>query len=291
MSGKKVAVVTGSNKGIGLAIVTSLCKQFDGDVILAARDEGRGLEAVEGLKKEGLNTKFQLLDITNMESIKKFKEAMASSYEGIDVLVNNAGMAFKQAATDPFHIQAKVTNETNYFGTLNLCKELFPLLRKGARVVNISSCCGFLKTRINGKEPQATELKARLASPDLTVEELTDMVNSFIELTKSGTHKEHGWPNSAYDVSKVAVSALSRIQQREFDTSRPQDDIIVNHVHPGYVDTDMTSHKGPLSPEQGAMAATWLALLPPNTKSPKGDFIWYDKTIVDWVNGPAPSAY
>jgi len=290
MSGKKVAVVTGSNKGIGLAIVTALCKQFEGDVVLAARDEGRGLEAVEELKKMGLDPKFQALDITNMDSIKKFKDAMAATYGGIDVLVNNAGMAFKNAAPDPFHVQAQVTNETNYFGTLNFCNVVFPLLRKGARVVNISSCCGFLN-RIKGEEPKASELRAKLASPDLTEEELTGLVNSFIELTKSGKHGEHGWPNSAYDVSKVAVSALSRIQQRELNASRPQDDIVVNHVHPGYVDTDMTSHKGVLSPEQGAAAATWLALLPPNTTSPKGDYIWHDKTIVDWVNGPAPSAY
>jgi len=49
--GKRVAVVTGSNKGIGFAIVKALCSQFDGDVILAARDEGRGADAVEKLKK------------------------------------------------------------------------------------------------------------------------------------------------------------------------------------------------------------------------------------------------
>jgi len=290
MSGRKVAVVTGSNKGIGFAIVQALCKEFDGDVYLTARDEGRGLEAVEGLKKEGLDPKFHALDITSMDSIKKFKEDMASTHGGIDVLVNNAGMAFKNSATDPFHVQAEETNKTNYFGTMDFCNAVFPLLRKGARVVNISSCCGFLP-KIRGKEPMATELRAKLASKDLTQDELSSLINKFIELTKSDTHFENGWPNSAYDVSKVAVSALSRIQQRELNSSRPEDDIIVNHVHPGYVDTDMTSHKGPLKPEEGAKAATWLALLPPNTQSPKGDYIWHDKTIVDWVNGPTPSAY
>ena len=46
----KVAVVTGSNKGIGFAIVRALCKKFDGDVYLTSRDEGRGKDAVETLK-------------------------------------------------------------------------------------------------------------------------------------------------------------------------------------------------------------------------------------------------
>ncbi len=40
----------------------------------------------------------------------------------------------------------------------------------------------------------------------------------------------------------------------------------------------------------GAIAPSWLALLPPNVEKPKGGYIWFDKTIVDWVNGPVPSA-
>jgi carbonyl reductase 1 len=108
-------------------------------------------------------------------------------------------------------------------------------------------------------------------------------------LTKEGNHVEHGWSNSAYNVSKVAVTALTRIQQRELDASRGGDDIIVNCVHPGWVSTDMT--KGPLTPDEGAVAATWLALLPPNVDSPRGGYIWHDKTIVNWVEGPLPSDY
>ncbi len=54
----------------------------------------------------------------------------------------------------------------------------------------------------------------------------------------------------------------------------------------------MTSHKGHLSIDQGAVAPTWLALLPANdTANPKGGYVWLDKTIVDWVNGPDPGAY
>ena len=47
----KVAVVTGSNKGIGLAIVKGLVAKFEGDVYLTSRSEERGLAAVEQLKK------------------------------------------------------------------------------------------------------------------------------------------------------------------------------------------------------------------------------------------------
>lgn len=104
-----------------------------------------------------------------------------------------------------------------------------------------------------------------------------------------GTHRSCGWPNSSYVVSKVAVSALTRIQQRRFDVERPEDDMVVNSVHPGYVVTDMTGKKGNFSPERGAQVLVWCALLGPKILKPRGDYVWHDNTIVDWVNGPMPS--
>lgn len=67
---------------------------------------------------------------------------------------------------------------------------------------------------------------------------------------QTGEHQNLGWPNSAYSTSKIGISALTRIQQRAFDDDL-REDIIVNACHPGYVDTDMTSHKGLLTIEEG----------------------------------------
>ncbi len=67
----KLAVVTGSNRGIGFEIVRGLAKEFDGDVLLTARDEVKGNEALQQLKEEGVEgVKFHQLDITDEESIK-----------------------------------------------------------------------------------------------------------------------------------------------------------------------------------------------------------------------------
>lgn len=68
---------------------------------------------------------------------------------------------------------------------------------------------------------------------------------------------KEGWGDSCYVVSKVGVSALSIAQQKVFDQESPSRNIAVNHVHPGYVDTDMTSHKGPLTIEQGAKSTLY----------------------------------
>ena len=244
----KVAVVTGSNKGIGFAIVRALCKKFDGDVYLTSRDEGRGKDAVEALKKEGLNPKFHILDIGNEETVVNLRDFLKEKYGGIDVLVNNAGIAFKQGATESMGVQAEVTLGTNYWANKRTCEILFPILNPGARVVNVSSSLGFLG-RIgakSGDKAKAEELRSILGSPDLSVETLDGLMKNFVETAKAGTHGDHGWPDSTYVVSKIGWSALSRIQHRMLEDD-PRRDIVVTHVHPGYVDTDMSSHRGTLT--------------------------------------------
>jgi len=272
---KRVAVVTGSNKGIGLAIVRALCKEFDGDVFLTSRDEGRGKEAVECLNKEGLNPKFHQLDINDHDSIVRLGNFLKQNYDGLDCLVNNAGIAFKAAATEPFSEQAEVTNKTNYFATLDACQVLFPLLRPHARVSNVSS---FVSQMSLGKCSDA--MKKRFTDPTIKMEELTSLIKEFISAAKDGSHQQKGFSNSAYGMSKVGVTVMSIIQQRELDEAG-KDDIVVNACCPGYVDTDMTSHKGKKTPDQGAETPVYLALLPPNIESPRGKFL-SEKKISEW---------
>ena len=204
----KVAIVTGGNKGIGFAIVKGLAKVFDGDVFLTARNVERGMAAIKALEQENIKAKFHQLDIDNPESNAKIAAFMKENYGGIDILVNNAAIAFKSAATEPFGLQAKVTIATNYFSVKNTCEHLFPLLKSGARVVNVSSSAGFL-IRIQDKS-----LKQKFANENLTYEELDGLMNDFIESAQNGSHAQKGWPNSTYVVSKVGLSAMSRMQQR-----------------------------------------------------------------------------
>lgn len=63
--------------------------------ILLARDQTRGQEAVAELEKEGLHPKFHQLDIDNQDSIKSLCQFLVDTYGGLDVLVNNAGIAYK----------------------------------------------------------------------------------------------------------------------------------------------------------------------------------------------------
>lgn len=203
----KVAIVTGANKGIGFAIVRGLCKRFDGVVYLTSRDIARGKTAVEELEKEGLKPKFHQLDITDKKSLQVFRDYMKKNYDGIDILVNNAAIAFKNNATEPAAVQAEQTLFINYFSLISTCDTLFPLLKNGARVVNVSSSAGHL-SRIPSKE-----LRSKISDPNLTIPALSKLMQSYIDAAKQGT-QAGDWGNSSYVVSKVGVTALTMIQQR-----------------------------------------------------------------------------
>ncbi|CAO2632429.1 Carbonyl reductase [NADPH] 1, partial [Lemmus lemmus] len=202
----RVALVTGGNKGIGFAITRDLCRKFSGDVVLTARDEGRGKAAVQQLKAEGLNPRFHQLDIDDLQSIRALQDFLLKEYGGLDVLVNNAGIAFKNADPTPFHIQAEVTMKTNFFGTQDVCTELLPLMKPQGRVVNVSSMESF-----RALKNSSPELQQKFRSDTITEEELVGLMNKFVEDTKKGVHEKEGWPRSAYGVSKIGVTVLSRI--------------------------------------------------------------------------------
>lgn len=233
------------------------------------------MKAIKQLEEQGLKPKFHQLDITDDNSISTFYNYLEQKYKGLDILVNNAAIAFKMDAKEPFSIQAAETLKINYFGLRKVCSKLYPLLKPHARVVHVSSSSGHLSLI-----PSET-LRNRFLNPNLTEEELDNIMHEFVDAAKTNTHLEKGWANSAYVVSKVGVSALARVHQKIFDSDSRQD-LVVNAVHPGYVATDMTSHRGTLTPDQGAEAPVFCALLPENTNI-KGKYIWYDKSLVDWT--------
>ncbi|KAB0804809.1 hypothetical protein PPYR_01779 [Photinus pyralis] len=117
MQNERVAVVTGGNKGIGYGIVQGLCEKFNGRVYLTCRDEKRGNDSVNQLRQMGFNPLFHQLDINDEKSVQRFRDHIKTVEGGIDVLVNNAGIAFMSNSPDLKGIEAEATIVTNFFGT------------------------------------------------------------------------------------------------------------------------------------------------------------------------------
>lgn len=225
---KKVALVTGGNKGIGLETVRQLAaKGFT--VLLGARDIEKGETAAAALRKEGLDVRAVKIDVANPAHYKELVALIAKDYGKLDVLINNAGVMLensggkREASTIPIDTVRK-TFDTNVFGTIELTQALLPLIRKSSagRIVNLSSILGSLT------------LHATKGSPIYDAKQL------------------------AYDMSKTALNAFTIHLAYELAKTP----IKVNSAHPGWVKTEMGGANAPLEIKEGAETSVWLATLP-----------------------------
>mmetsp|Transcript_29799 Transcript_29799/g.79223 ORF Transcript_29799/g.79223 Transcript_29799/m.79223 type:complete len:289 (-) Transcript_29799:130-996(-) len=258
-----LAIVTGANKGIGFHIAHQLLAAGL-RVVLACRNVDLGQQAAKSIGGE-----CEQVDISSPASIDDFVRTFTTKYGRLDVLVNNAAIAFKGSDPTPHADQVEPTLGPNFYGTVALTDALLPLLRQSAapRIVNVASKSGRL-------EQIRVDLQNAFVSTDLDRSALFTLVKKYADDVKAGRHKMEGWGNSNYGFSKLAVIAYTKMVAREEgDTMR------VNSCCPGYCDTDMTSHGGTTPPEVGARTATKLALLPNN--GPTGEF-WQHEQQSRW---------
>jgi NAD(P)-dependent dehydrogenase (short-subunit alcohol dehydrogenase family) len=219
---KKVALITGANKGIGLEIARQLA-QRGYIALIGARQAQLGQRAVDQLLAEGLEALFVSLDVTDTQSIDRAAQFIKQGYGRLDVLINNAAIAIDNAPPSQLDIDIlRRTYETNVFGVFAVTKAMLPLLRNASagRIVNMSSGAGSLT------------------------------------ITSQADWKPQ-WNTLAYNSSKSAVNALTV----HFATELRHTSIKVNAVNPGYVATDM-SPQGDRTVQQGAIAPVHLATLP-----------------------------
>jgi NAD(P)-dependent dehydrogenase (short-subunit alcohol dehydrogenase family) len=146
----KTALVTGANKGIGLAIAQGL-GALGFTVAVGARDDVRRAEAVERLRAGGADAFGVALDVTSDDSVAAAAATIERTTGRLDVLVNNAGIAGRTdgGAQDPTTLDLDVVRtvlETNVFGVVRVTNAMLPLLRRAAspRIVNMSTNMGSL---------------------------------------------------------------------------------------------------------------------------------------------------
>ena len=148
MPAKRIAIVTGGNRGLGREIARQLMKA-DVFVVVGARDKARCDAALEALRKEGPNVDAFPLDVTDTRMVKRFVEQVDKQHGAPSILVNNAGIYPESTSARVVDTPTSVwreTFETNLFGAVRMCREVVPLMKKVryGRVVNISSGLGQL---------------------------------------------------------------------------------------------------------------------------------------------------
>lgn len=240
---KKIALVTGANRGIGFESAKQLAeKGFH--VLIGSRDAAAGEAAAEVIRSSGGEASVVRIDVSDRSSIETAVSAIKSNYGRLDVLINNAALLLDigQQPTEVLDDDHRATFEVNYFGPFYLTQLLSPLLTASpaGRVVNMSTTVASLD---------------QLADPDSPARE--DIC-------------------PAYQASKAALNVLTLVFAKQFtDTGTPAK---ANSCCPGWVMTDM-GHEDlpdygegvkPKTPAEGADTPVWLATLPDD--GPTGGF-------------------
>jgi NAD(P)-dependent dehydrogenase (short-subunit alcohol dehydrogenase family) len=232
----KIAIVTGSNTGIGKATAVGLAKA-GAQVVIAVRDTAKGDAArAEIVAETGNESTLVLpLDLGDFASIRSFVAAFSKRFDRLDVLVNNAGVTMRERTTTKDGFES--TFGVNHLGTALLTRELLPLLEKSApsRVVIVSSDLHY-----RGK---------------MQWDDLQQTKGSFRGL-------------AAYNQSKLANVLFSNALAKRLEGKG----VTVNALHPGVVATDLlrgypkavaaVAKLFMLTPERGAACSLYVATSP-----------------------------
>jgi NAD(P)-dependent dehydrogenase (short-subunit alcohol dehydrogenase family) len=236
MTERKIALITGANKGIGLETARQLAEQ-NIIVLIGARDLKKGEPAAKQLRDEDFEAHPIQIDVDDTESIGKAAAQVERDYGRLDILINNAGVMLddpkKKVSEQSLEIWRQ-TFDTNLFGLIATTQAFLPLLRKSeaGRIVNLSSILGSITYHAT---PGAPTYDFKVAP--------------------------------AYDVSKAAVNAYTVHLAYELKDSK----IKVNAAHPGWVKTDMGGEGANMEIVDGAKTSVALATIDEN--GPNGAYL------------------
>ena len=252
-AGKRIALVTGANRGLGFELCRQLAAQ-DVTVLMGARSAESGEKAADELGSEdqdkGRDVHFIQLDVSDDASIVSAASQIADQYGRLDILVNNAAILtdLNQQPTEVSDETLKANFDVNFFGAWKLTRELAPLIKAASgRVLNMST--------------QVARL-SQLADPDSPL-------------------KDDICP--AYQASKIALNAMTVLFAKEFS----EHDACVNSVCPGWVLSDRGQEDlpdygyaaRPMTPEEAVYLYLWL--LGPGDDVPTGGF-FTGRERVEW---------
>lgn len=228
MSGK-VAVVTGGNQGLGLALVKGLAARMGsgGTVYLGARNIERGDAAVRSLPTDGAKIETLLIDVTDDTAVRDAANVLSERHGGVDIVISNA--AARMLKGDAFPDIVRGFADTNNGGQRRMTNLFVPILKDGGTFLAVASSFGSL-TKLT------PELWPRFDTESATLDDIDQSIAGWVNAVESGAAANDGWPEWINIPSKIGQVAAIRVLAREL-TSDPRQ-LLIAAVCPGLVDTD-----------------------------------------------------
>jgi NAD(P)-dependent dehydrogenase (short-subunit alcohol dehydrogenase family) len=273
----RIALVTGGNQGLGLALVRGLCARLGpADVVyLTARDETRGRAAMESLGEVTPELRFARLDVTDTDNVQQLAAKLSGEHGGLDIVISNAAARMPKDQAPADYVRHFI--DTNNHGTCRMLVHFLPALRENGRFVVVASSFGRLS-----QLPE--NLHDRFDTDTAGLEDIEAVMDAYVAAVENGTAAGEGWPDWVNVASKVGQVALARIAARMLTAERPNSGILVNAACPGLVDTeasrpwfdDMSKAQ---SPDDAAQPLLDLALTPPGASEPQGELMRFGKAL------------
>ena len=218
------AIITGASSGIGREIALELARGGAELVITARRQERLG-QLAEQITADGGRVETVAGDVTDPQTRQQTIDAVQSSFGGLDVLVNNAGVGATGLFEDADPQRVRRLMEVNFFALVEMTRLTLPLLKQGTHpiVVNVSSILGHRGVPHNSEyaaskfavQGFSESIRAEFAlhkidvlvvSPGTTE---TEFFDSVIEHTGEPSWPEHK-PVTAAEVARQTVRAIRR---------------------------------------------------------------------------------
>ncbi|MFL2738510.1 MAG: SDR family NAD(P)-dependent oxidoreductase [Proteobacteria bacterium] len=258
----KRILITGANKGIGLATVAKLLGSYDETfLLLGSRDSKKGQQALNSLLDIQPEWKDRLdliqIDVEQDLSVNSAAEEVVTKFgktpSPLYAIVNNAGIGDSMLGLN------KVL-QVNTFGPKRVCDAFLPLLNPSiGRVVNVTSASGPLYLA-----GSSNETKKLLTNPEVSWTEIEKFMSECLKLESERT-TDWGGDWSAYGISKACTNAYS------IYLAKKNPNLTINACTPGFIETDLTrpmaesngktpAEMGMKSPEEGVSASVFLLM-------------------------------
>lgn len=139
----KVALITGSDSGIGRSIAIEFAKNGAHVIVCYHSNKDDGTETLEKVKEQGNKAKLIRLDVSDEKDVDKKIEQLIEEFGGIDILVNNSGVNGSGIPIDEMETKVfDLTIKTNLYGTFFCCRKFIQHCKgqkKPGKIINISS--------------------------------------------------------------------------------------------------------------------------------------------------------